>query len=338
MVSKFLFNSRNILSYEVEIDEDHNDIVQKIIYGASVIIFLFDLTNQYSFEKLKNVIRTVISADKQNRIQKIIVGNKLDDDEKRVVSGYEVQTFIDNYNSIYPYIDVSLTTKENFSELEENLNKALESQAINSNEHCSVSLWSSNTLPPKGENSFEIYNIILIGDEGAGKTSFISSLFLQEIKIKSVDAFLYAKIKKDEIKIHIWDTAGFEKYNSIPTNYYQQADAVVVLYDVCNEDSIRKGEKWFKEAKEKLKSNIICFLIGNKIDSIDRQIQQIAGIQIAKENNMKYCEISAKYCINTKEVLNAILYDIYEAQNNEGKGYSLDSIGLIKDEKRHKCC
>ena len=40
------------------------------------------------------------------------------------------------------------------------------------------------------------------------------------------------------VKLQLWDTAGDEKLKNLTKQYFQGAAAAVVVYDVCNRESL----------------------------------------------------------------------------------------------------
>jgi len=46
-------------------------------------------------------------------------------------------------------------------------------------------------------------------------------------------------LKKKIVKLTIWDTAGQERFNALPSHYYRGADAVLLVFDICNRVCIR---------------------------------------------------------------------------------------------------
>ena len=47
----------------------------------------------------------------------------------------------------------------------------------------------------------------------------------------------------------MWDTAGQERFRTTTTIYYRGAHAIIVVYDVSDEDSLDSIERWVTEAQ-----------------------------------------------------------------------------------------
>lgn len=124
------------------------------------------------------------------------------------------------------------------------------------------------------------------------------------------------KINDIYYNLQIWDTAGQEVYQSITKSYYKKSDGLILLYDVTEESTFLKVEKWVKEIENNTNKDTVVYLVGNKIDNIDlRVVEREKAENSAKAINKKYFEISAKLGINLKETVFAIVRDILKQKN-----------------------
>ena len=51
--------------------------------------------------------------------------------------------------------------------------------------------------------------------------------------------------------MHVWDTAGSERFRNLVQMYYRDALAAIVCYDVTNEKSFDSVSYWVNEMKQK---------------------------------------------------------------------------------------
>jgi small GTP-binding protein len=104
-----------------------------------------------------------------------------------------------------------------------------------------------------------IIKIVTLGDSMVGKTSILYRYFdnkfeekqLSTIGIDSKTKFI--KVRDASVKVLVWDTAGQEKFRNIAKQYYQGADGVLLVFDVCDRKSFEKIEYWLKELKDNKK-------------------------------------------------------------------------------------
>jgi small GTP-binding protein len=102
-------------------------------------------------------------------------------------------------------------------------------------------------------------------------------------------------IGAQRIELQIWDTAGQERYRSLGPLYYRSAVAALAVYDVTNRTSFRNVPPWIDAVSQTAGSDIIFFVIGNKIDLEDeRQVSYEEGQDYAREMNYEFFETSAK--------------------------------------------
>jgi small GTP-binding protein len=150
------------------------------------------------------------------------------------------------------------------------------------------------------------------------------------------------KIGKIFYNLQIWDTAGQEVYQSITKTFYKKSDALFLLFDVTDENSFLKVEKWMKEIENNANKDTAVYLVGNKIDCIDHRIvEREKAENIAKSFGKKYFEISAKLGINLKEAVFSIVKDILKKKDFN----SMDPIHIVsgdrddtRDDAGSSCC
>ena len=123
--------------------------------------------------------------------------------------------------------------------------------------------------------------IILIGDKGVGKTSFIYNYLKKNEKIYSTigldyhDKYIDTKNNEYTIKLRIWDTSGQYTYANTIENYFKTCHGFIFFYDISNNESLLNIEKWIERIESFIdgkiyEKNIDYILIGNKSDLNDR--------------------------------------------------------------------
>ena len=151
----------------------------------------------------------------------------------------------------------------------------------------------------------KVFKILLIGDSGAGKSSILqrfsddtfAATFINTIgvdfRIKTID------IRGDRIKLQIWDTAGQERFHSITRSYYRGAAGILLVYDITDAKSFDQVDKWLSRIQEHAKEGVEKMILGNKCDmEKDRVISKDRGEALARANNTRFLEVSAKSNVN----------------------------------------
>ncbi|ELA47678.1 small GTP-binding protein domain [Vavraia culicis subsp. floridensis] len=151
---------------------------------------------------------------------------------------------------------------------------------------------------------FNQYKLILIGDGGTGKTTY-----LQRVKEGSFRREYIATIGVDvrdvtfktnydtEISFQVWDTAGQEMYAQLNDVYYIGASAAIIMFDVTSRITFRNVETWLRKLRlltTQNNNNIPVIVCGNKIDLKDRKVNQKYIREHLSRDITCYVDISAK--------------------------------------------
>ena len=163
--------------------------------------------------------------------------------------------------------------------------------------------------------SIESLKVVLVGESGVGKTSmitqFIDQIFQEDQQSTTGGTFSTKDVICDGSKIlrfEIWDTAGQEKYRSLTTMFYKDANAAVMVYDVTRAESFEELKNyWAKQIKENSPINIILVIAANKSDLIEQeQVDEGEARNFAKELNAIFISTSAK----SSEGINSLFEEI----------------------------
>ncbi|KAL4426430.1 hypothetical protein ABPG74_004447 [Tetrahymena malaccensis] len=183
------------------------------------------------------------------------------------------------------------------------------------------------------------HKIIFLGDQHVGKTCIIERFMYDVFDEKphpTVGVDFLAKtlhIDDKSIRLSLWDTAGQERFRSLIPSYLRDATCAVIVFDVTNKESFSNVDRWIKDYKDNRGSEAPCVLVANKIDlKLTREVQLADLEKKAKENNMKFYEISAKtgenvanmfkdMAISLQPVENSILSPNADNLNNQKKDY-----------------
>ena len=135
-----------------------------------------------------------------------------------------------------------------------------------------------------------VYKILLLGDSMVGKTCFLlkyTDKSFQEIHMSTIGLDYRLKTltlkNRKTVKLQIWDTAGQDRFRSITKNYYKKANGIILIYDITNKKSYKNIREWINQIKEEAVSNVIIYLVGNKIDlEKERKVKTEEGEKLQK--------------------------------------------------------
>ena len=119
----------------------------------------------------------------------------------------------------------------------------------------------------------------MVGNQKVGKTSLLRRFVKGEIQNKNtgVATFGYddtlemkVKINNELFNIKFGDTAGQERFYNLTKSYFQQHDALVVVFDMTDGKSFEGAMRWIKQIKDV--KDIPLIMVGNKAELEDYRI------------------------------------------------------------------
>jgi len=151
------------------------------------------------------------------------------------------------------------------------------------------------SMPPQQIPTFKL---ILVGDGGTGKTTFVKRHLTGEFEKKYVPTLgvevhpLRFTTNCGQICFNVWDTAGQEKFGGLRDGYYIQAQAAIIMFDVTSRMTYKNVPNWHRDLT-RVCEGIPVVLTGNKVDVKDRKVKAKA-ITFHRKKNLQYYDISAK--------------------------------------------
>lgn len=215
----------------------------------------------------------------------------------------------------------------------------------------------SNMSTAPTEKREHLYKILVIGELGTGKTSFIKryvhQFFSQNYRATIGVDFALKVLNWDQntiIRLQLWDIAGQERFGNMTRVYYKEAVGAFIVFDVTRSATFDAVIKWKQDLDSKVQlpdgKPIPCILLANKSD------QQKQGIvttpakldEYVKEHGFAgWFETSAKENVNIEEAAKSLVNKILtnDKQNNAGEIVDSDRFALAggsKDPHQKKNC
>ena len=356
---------------------DNKDLISEnldtILLNSECVIFMIDITSTNSFKEVSELMPLVYEKMKANlqygEVPLFFLSNKVDLEINREVSGYEVKELIDHYQGIINY-EISLKLEKNQSDdtinefiiklcniiSDQEKKYTFKYDSLNLVKICEpMKLNKESKIIKNVSNSL---NLLLLGSQSVGKTSFAAKLFQNLFKeetittlgvdIESTVTSLYGSL----VKIELWDTVGQERLRSIPKKHFSKGDGFFLLFDVTDRKSFEDVEGWIKDIRtergngnedvEKKTTDEVLVLVGNKIDKIgQRKVTKEEATQLAYKYDIKYYETSCRQGINLYEILCDIIFQASSNNRREStRVIMLERENQAKNanNKKKKCC
>jgi len=142
------------------------------------------------------------------------------------------------------------------------------------------------------------FKLILVGDGGVGKTTFVKRHRTGEFEKKYVATMgvevnplpFYTNL--GQVVFNCWDTAGQEKFGGLRDGYYIGGQAAIIMFDVTARVTYKSVPIWHKDL-QRVCETIPIVLCGNKVDCKDRKVKP-KDITYHRKKNLQYYDISAK--------------------------------------------
>ena len=128
-----------------------------------------------------------------------------------------------------------------------------------------------------------------------------------------------------KIIVQIWDTAGQERYKSVTRIFYQQSQAILLVYDITQKETFEALKKLYEEIKEIIDiKKVYIFIVGNKNDLYkDEQVDKKEAEDFTYSVNGTYRCVSAFSSNGIKELFECV-----------GKTVLLDKNKIFKSEEK----
>ncbi|KAI3442912.1 uncharacterized protein J3R85_000624 [Psidium guajava] len=196
------------------------------------------------------------------------------------------------------------------------------------------------------------FKILLIGDSGVGKSSLLVSFISSSAEDVAPTIGVDFKIKLltvggKRLKLTIWDTAGQEKFRTLTSSYYRNAQGIILVYDVTRKETFANlSNVWAKEVElYSTSQNCVKMLVGNKVDKdSEKAVSSEEGITLAKELGCLFLECSAKTRTNVEQCFEKLALKIMEIPSLLEEGSTAGKRNMLKQKQEHQstanssCC
>lgn len=166
------------------------------------------------------------------------------------------------------------------------------------------------------------HKVVLCGRTNVGKTTLIMH-FIRGMKPDQkclstigADFFLYKhNIGDDTVRLHLWDTAGAERFNCVQPFVFRDARAIMFVYDITDADSFAAMETILGQALDNVGDiDPWVVIVGNKVDlaAEKRAVRLSKATEMCRQLNYTLIETSAHDGTNVQRVLDMLCETLHE--------------------------
>ena len=170
--------------------------------------------------------------------------------------------------------------------------------------------------------------IIIVGDSGTGKTSFINRYILDQFEATyqvTIASQLSSKLLKiDDItyRLQFWDIAGQDRSPETTKYFTKDTKGIIICFEVNNNKTKENTLKWKNSLEQNLDlKNIPIIIVENKCDLLgeteedyNKNIEELN--KFCEDNNMQKCfRTSAKNGYGVEESINYLVREIVKMNN-----------------------
>ena len=161
--------------------------------------------------------------------------------------------------------------------------------------------------------------VIVSGDGGVGKTSFLNRLINNSFDAnsgltKGVDFFSKdIHVNGSEYNFILWDFAGQHQFKKLLSDFLNGSFAAFVLFDLSRFTTLEGVEEWMKKLEDY--GEIPTIILGSKRDVVDLYAMTafddyISEIRRNHKNILGYLKISSKTGFNIEEAFYKLIEEI----------------------------
>ena len=154
--------------------------------------------------------------------------------------------------------------------------------------------------------------VIVIGDAAVGKSAIVQMFhskgthYPKQYAMTTGCDFVMKEVKIPDtnttVELHIYDCSGQVVFKELVSEYWKNANMVMLVYDVSNQDSFNNLGSWLDLLRKKCPEKVLPgVLIANKIDLEDRiRVHTAEGSEFARQHHLEFMPVSAQKNTNVE--------------------------------------
>jgi small GTP-binding protein len=186
--------------------------------------------------------------------------------------------------------------------------------------------------------------LVIIGESTVGKTSLVGRVAHDKYDPShdltvgmDLARFMIGLDDEKIIDVEIWDCAGQERFHSITSYYYRNADAILVTFSVNDPLSFNNIPKWLNEVQVARDDGVQIYLLGLKND-LDTLVPYDDILNLVEKEGIIYLQASAKTGEGVRETFKEVVLNIIHSRTTRRILVEEERVALTRNERRTRCC
>ncbi len=195
---------------------------------------------------------------------------------------------------------------------------------------------------------------VIVGDIKVGKTNIFNRYVYHKNEFEYKPTIgtndnddINIQTEKNIFVLKIRDISGMNEFIPTLKRECENANFVLVVFDVTNKDSFLSLNNWINHCRSSGNEKINFIIVGNKNDLINkRKVTEEEANSFAESNGMKYYDISAFNEEEVKKIFDEAFDSFHQEflESNDPIAYrktrirSDYNIKLNTDKKKKSCC
>jgi DnaJ family protein C protein 27 len=159
--------------------------------------------------------------------------------------------------------------------------------------------------------------VISMGSEAVGKSCIIKRFceerFIPKYLMTIGIDYGVKRVNVDgsEVRVNFWDLSGCGEFFETRTEFYKDAQAAILVYDVTNQRSFLQLDSWVMEANKYGAKDLMVAVCANKADAPKRAVSEADGKKFAASKGFLYFETSAQSGQNVTAMFEQLFHDAF---------------------------
>ena len=91
-----------------------------------------------------------------------------------------------------------------------------------------------------------------------------------------------------KLPLQIWDIPGADKFRTLSSIYFRDADAAILVCDMTSKQSLQSlKESWLRELQAIAPETMVKFVVGNKCDLVEDQESSIDKNEVITDKQLR---------------------------------------------------